>query len=106
MAIPLSVSLLHSLGNNSFLEFRFSYTPLFITEEYKIKALGDTSGTWEYVERKKQELILCMGLGYRYQPDSKGMFFNALLQFWDEPEYEFNRVSFISIGLGYAFGER
>lgn len=109
VAIPLSISVMTNLSKSNYLEIRIlSLSPFFWKENVEISnGLGNPAPS-EYEEKIKAGLLLAVGIGYRYQPKSKGLFFNALLQHgMHKNVYDEESVFFrFSIGLGFAFGKK
>lgn len=101
--IPLSFSLLKNLGANNYLEVRVSLaTGFYKYEDWSARGLGDSTGTFVPTTKIGYDFIPGIGIGYRYQPKSDGIFFNILLQrvlYFSEENWYGN----LSLGFGYAF---
>ena len=103
MLIPLSFSLIKNLAKSHFLELRVSLTNnLYIYKDWSGQPLGDSSHSFVPQKKLGIGLVPGIGIGYRYQPETKGLFFNFLLQriayFSKENWYEK-----LSLGVGFAF---
>lgn len=100
---PISFSVLKNISKNHYLEMRLGFAnDFYIYNDYTGHALGDTTGTFVPKKILKDNLIPSIGIGYRYQPETKGLFFNFLLQkivYFSEENWYGN----LSLGIGYAF---
>jgi hypothetical protein len=103
MQFPISLSLIKNITKNHFLEMRVGLSNSFyIYEDWYGRPLGDTTNTFVPTKKLGMGIIPSIGIGYRYQPETKGVFFNLLAQripyYSDKYWYEN-----FSLGLGYAF---
>lgn len=103
VVFPVSVSLIRNIAKNHFMEIRAGISNNFYQyEDYSERGHGDTN--LNYVPPIKTGYIFLpsIGIGYRYQPETKGLFINILAQrivYFSEEHWFGN----LSIGIGYAF---
>nr|MBC8147295.1 hypothetical protein [Bacteroidota bacterium] len=73
--IPLSLGIIKKIKANHFIETRIFLTT-FTTqiEDYSSRGLGDSSTNYTPEMRTGLDLIPGYGIGYRYQPEKKGLF--------------------------------
>ena len=101
--IPISLSLIKNIINNHFLEIRAGLSNSFyIYEDWYGRPLGDTTNSFVAPIKLGIGFLPSIGIGYRYQPKTKGVFFNFLAQRTPLINDEYWHVNF-SLGLGYAF---
>lgn len=100
---PVSLSLIKNITKNHFLEMRVGLsTSFYIYEDWYGRPLGDTTNIFVPTKKLGMGIIPSIGIGYRYQPEAKGVFFNLLAQriaYFGKENWYAN----ISVGLGYAF---
>ena len=103
LIFPVSFSLIKNIANNHFMEIRAGFSNNFYQYfDWSARGHGDT--TLNYIPPKKNGYIFLpsIGIGYRYQPETKGLFFNFLAQrivYFSEENWYGN----LSIGIGYTF---
>ena len=106
---PLSFSLLKNLKNSHYLEFRLSLRNEYITTVHKHaqgSGMGNPNPTYDTYEEVEHEFTIypSLGVGYRYQPQSNGLFFNCLVQLLAvQPNAEDIWRNKFTAGIGYAF---
>jgi len=103
MLYPISLSMIKNITKNHFLEFRAGLSNnLYFYEDWSGKGLGDSTNNYIPPKKLGYTFVPSIGIGYRYQPKTKGLFFNLLAQrilyFSGE-----NWYGNLSVGLGYAF---
>jgi len=102
MAFPISISMIKQEKANHYLEIRISSANSFYIDQKYYGGLGNPSAYPPAEKKLKIWTQLSIGVGYRYQPEINGLFFNILLQktlpFRDEKWYRY-----LSMGIGYAF---
>lgn len=100
---PLSLSLLKNVNKNHYLEIRISASNAFYQyEDWSSKGLGDSTGTFVPENKLGMDFLPGIGVGYRYQPQNNGLYFNFLYQsisYFNKEEWYRN----LSIGVGYVF---
>jgi hypothetical protein len=102
---PMSLSILKNIQKNHFIEVRLSVANILNYKTYEYSSgLGDTSRTPLHTPIKELEygIYPSLGLGYRYQPSNKGLFFNFLVQRIPNLSKELWYTN-LSVGIGYAF---
>lgn len=100
---PISLSLIKNIKKNHFLELRAGFTSsLYTYKDYSGKGLGDSTNNYVPKMKLGMGIIPSIGIGYRYQPKTKGLFFNFLTQrilYFSKENWYGN----FSVGLGYTF---
>lgn len=100
---PVSLSLIKNIKKNHFLEMRVGLsTSFYIYEDWHGRPLGDTTNSFVPPKKLGMGIIPSIGIGYRYQPETKGVFFNLLAQRIFNLSEE-NWYGNLSLGVGYAF---
>ncbi len=99
-----SISMLKNLIKNNYIEIRFSIANIFYkTTSLHSNGLGNPNGiSFTEVTENNYDFHTEFAFGYRYQPRSKGMFFNLLIQ--NKSYFNQDRwYKLISLGAGFAF---
>lgn len=103
MVFPVSISYIKNVVNNHFMEIRVGLSNSFnFYKDWSGRGLGDSTNNYSPPIKLGYTLIPSIGLGYRYQPLSKGLFLNILAQrivYFSEDHWYGN----ISVGIGYTF---
>jgi len=107
---PLSLSLLKNLKGNNYLELRLALrNELYrkLTTHAESSGMGNPNPTYNTYEEVEYiyGVYPSIGVGYRYQPQSKGVFLSCLVHIIGlQPETTENIwYNKISVGAGYAF---
>ena len=100
--IPISISFMKHIRSNHYLEMRVAVAAGgYIYDDYSGKGLGDSTNNFVPKKAINFTIYPSIGVGYRYQAESNGLFFNILLMKAVISESEwYNKIS---IGAGYAF---
>jgi len=107
--VPLSFSLLKKMRNNHYLELRLALRNEYsnsIHARSQGSGMGDTTMTFITYDEVVHDFTIypSIGIGYRYQPQSKGLFFNCLVQVLAiQPNAEDLWRNKFNVGVGYAF---
>jgi hypothetical protein len=100
---PISLSLIKNIINNHFMEIRVGLANNFyLYKDYSGRGLGDSTNNYVPPKKLGIGILPSIGIGYRYQPETKGIFFNFLVQritYFSEENWFGN----LSLGVGYAF---
>ncbi len=103
LLFPVSLSIIKKIKKNHFLEIRTGLSNnLYIYKDWSGKGLGDSTNNYTPPNKLGNILIPSIGIGYRYQPKTNGLFFNILGQrvlYFSKENWYGN----LSLGLGYAF---
>ena len=103
MVFPIGFSVLKNITTNHFIELRLAVaSSLSMYEDWSNMPLGDTTNTFVPEKKFGVDILPSIGIGYRFQPKTKGLFANFLFQrilYISKEKWYGN----ISLGIGYAF---
>ena len=107
---PISLSLLKNLQNSHYLELRLALRNEYsrIVHTYSQRSgMGDPNPTYDSYEEVEYEFTIypSIDIGYRYQPQSTGLFLNCLVQFIGTQAYYTEDIWYnkLTVGAGCAF---
>ncbi|OYT10520.1 MAG: hypothetical protein B6I18_08685 [Bacteroidetes bacterium 4572_112] len=107
---PLSFSVLKILKGNNYLELRLALrNELYrvVTTHSESSGMGNPNPTYNIYEEVDYKIAVypSLGIGYRYQPQNKGLFINCLVNLIGYQAKNTENIWYnkISVGVGYAF---